>query len=206
MENRLKALRIKEGLTQGKLAKIFNIKQNSLSNYELGNRQIPDELKVKIGKHFNVSIDYLLGHIESNASLVGLNDNTIEIPVYGKIPAGTPFEMIEDIVEKIKIPASWVKNGVQYFGLKIDGNSMLPEFRNGDTIILRQQPNCESGQYCAVSINSTDAVFKKVIKKPNGILLQPLNTEYEPVFYTKKEIEELPVTILGVLVENRRSY
>ena len=74
------------------------------------------------------------------------------------------------------------------------------------TIIFRKQDDCENNDYCAVSINHTESTFKKVIKKESGITLLPLNPEFEPMFFTNQEIEELPITILGVIKEVRRSY
>ena len=73
-------------------------------------------------------------------------------------------------------------------------------------MILKQTEDCENGAYCAVSINHTECTFKKVIKRMNGLTLMPLNPDYEPLFFTNKEVAELPVTILGVVKEVRRSY
>ena len=132
----------------------------------------------------------------------------VKIPVYGYIPAGIPTEMIDTsfIEDYEEISEDLCKGGKEYFGLKVKGNSMFPEFRDGDTIIFRKQDDCENNDYCAVSINHTESTFKKVIKKESGITLLPLNPEFEPMFFTNQEIEELPITILGVIKEVRRSY
>lgn len=82
---------------------------------------------------------------------------------------------------------------------------MLPNFLNGDIAIMRKQNNCESGQFAIISINNSECTFKKVIKQTNGITLQPLNPTYNPIFYTKEQVEQLPITILGVVVEIRRT-
>ncbi len=52
-------------------------------------------------------------------------------------------------------------------------------------------------------VNGNDATFKKVIKSDTGITLQPLNSNYEPVFYSNEQIKKLPVRILGVAKEKR---
>ena len=75
--------------------------------------------------------------------------------------------------------------------------------RHGDIVIFEKCSDCESGQHCVVMVNGNDATFKKVIKSENGITLQPLNSNYEPMFYTNKQIKELPVRILGVAKEKR---
>ena len=155
-----------------------------------------------IAKALNINVDFLIN--ENNS----VSNNIIKIPVYGYIPAGIPTEMIDNsyIEDYEEINEELLKGGNQYFGLKVKGDSMYPEFRNGDTLILKKQDSCENGDFCAVSINHTESTFKKVLKKENGITLQPLNPIYEPMFFTNKEVEDLPITILGVIKEVRRSY
>lgn len=143
-----------------------------------------------------------------NTEKATISSPTVKIPVYGTIPAGIPTEMIDNsyITDYEEINAHWLKGGNSYFGLKVRGDSMYPEFRDGDVLILKKSPNCENGDYCAVSINSTECTFKKVIKEISGILLQPLNPIFMPQYYTNEQIEEMPITILGIVVEVRRSY
>ncbi len=127
---------------------------------------------------------------------------------------GIPMECIEDIIDTEEIPADMLKGGKQYFGLKVKGNSMNPEYLDGDTLILLKQDDCESGDDCVVMVNGNDGTFKRVIKneEKQTIKLQPLNTTldengnflYEPITYTKEQIEQLPVRILGVVEEIRR--
>ena len=69
---------------------------------------------------------------------------------------------IEDFEE---INENMLRGGNEYFGLKVKGDSMSPEFRDGDTLIIKKQDTCENGEFCAVSINHTECTFKKVIKK-----------------------------------------
>ena len=204
---RLKELRQNRNITQGKLAEALNLARSTVAMYESGSSEPDFSTLQKIADYFNVSIDYLLGR-DSNISATAFNRNVVRIPIYGTIPAGVPVEMIEDsyIDDYEEIDEALTKGGNVYFGLKIKGDSMSPEFRNGDTIILKKQDTCESGDFCAVSINHTESTFKKVILKPNGITLQPLNAAFEPMFYTNQEVAELPITILGVVKEVRRSY
>lgn len=81
---------------------------------------------------------------------------------------------------------------------------MYPFYNTGDTVIFQKTNDCESGSHCAVMVNGNDATFKKVIKNEAGITLVPLNEDYEPVFYSNKQIKELPVRVIGVAKEIRR--
>ena len=68
-------------------------------------------------------------------------------------PLGIPIECIEDIIDTEEIPADMLRGGKQYFGLKIKGNSMSPEYREGDVIILEKVEDCESGDECVIMVN-----------------------------------------------------
>ena len=114
------------------------------------------------------------------------------------------MEAIEDIIDYEEVPADWGRGGQEYFALKIRGNSMKPVYLNGDVLIFRRQDTCDSGQDCAVMVNGDDATFKRVRRTSDGVTLQPLNPDFEPRHYTSKEIEELPVRVIGVVVEIRR--
>ena len=130
---------------------------------------------------------------------------SVIVPVYGVIPAGIPMEAIEDIIDYEEIPAEMAAGGKEFFALRLRGNSMSPDYEEGDTVIYQIADDCESGDECAVIVNGEEATFKKVIKQKGGVVLQPLNVaEYEPMYYSNKEIEELPVRVIGIARELRR--
>lgn len=124
--------------------------------------------------------------------------------VYGTIPAGIPVERIEDIIDTEEISESMLNGGKQYFGLKVKGNSMEPEYLDGDTLILEKVDDCENGDDAVIMVNGNEGTFKRVFKSENGVILQPLNPTYSPISYSNKQIEQLPVRIIGVVVEIRR--
>lgn len=127
------------------------------------------------------------------------------IPVLGKIPAGIPIELIEDVIDYEDISEEMLKGDREYFGLKVSGDSMTPKYLDGDVLIVQKTNDCESGQDCIVMVNGDDGTFKRVIKNKDGIILQPLNPNYEIKFYSNDEIEKLPIKILGVVKEIRRT-
>jgi repressor LexA len=142
--------------------------------------------------------------VEKKENNIVSSPSSAVVLVYGTIPAGIPMECIEDILDTEEIPASMLKGGKQYFGLKVKGNSMFPTYLNGDTVIFEKVDDCESGQDCVVMVNGNDGTFKRVLKNENGIILQPLNSEYEPLVFTNKQINDLPVKIIGIAKEIRR--
>lgn len=131
-----------------------------------------------------------------------------KVAVLGSIPAGIPLELIEDIIDYEEISEEMLKGGKEYFALKIDeenGHSMEPEYKPGDVLIVLKQDTCENGDDCIIAVNGNDATFKRVLKNENGIILQPLNSNYPPIIYSNDDIISKPVKILGVVVEFRRT-
>lgn len=157
-----------------------------------------------ISKGLNMPLQELLNIIDDEQEFIVNQNKSIRIPVLGSIPAGIPMEMIEDIVDWEDISEEMLKGGKQYFALKIKGDSMFPEYLNGDVIIVLKQDDCESGQDCVVAVNGDDATFKRVFKTDNGITLQPLNNSYMPMFYSNDDVLNKPVKILGVVKQIRR--
>lgn len=202
---KLRELRKLKNLTMKELGKILNLAESTISLYENGQREPDNNTLRNIANFFGVTIDYLLN---GDSAIQPKKTGVVKIPVFGSIPAGIPTEMIDNsyIEDYEEINEEMLKGGNTYFGLKVKGDSMYPEFRNGDTLILKKQNSCENGDFCAVSINHTESTFKKVLIKENGITLQPLNPIYEPMFYTNQDVESLPITILGIIKEVRRSY
>lgn len=93
------------------------------------------------------------------------------------------------------------------YALQIKGDSMEPRFFDGDTIIVRAQPDAESGEIVVATINGDDATCKKLYKLPGGgIQLHSLNPAYEPFTFDEETVEELPVRILGKVLEMRSRF
>ena len=205
---RLRDIRKQQNITIKELAEKINVAESTVSLYETQKRQPSLDILRTIADTLDTTTDNLLGRESSNVEPVNINKNLVKIPIYGKIPAGVPMEMVDEsyVDDYIEMDSKQLRGSSTYFGLKVKGNSMFPEFRNGDIVIFRQQSHCENGDFCAVSINHTECTFKKVLKKESGITLMPLNPDYEPMFFTKKEIINLPITILGVVKEIRRCY
>lgn len=129
----------------------------------------------------------------------------ISIPIYGRIPAGTPLQAIEEIDGEVAIPADWIRaSRYEYFALKIKGTSMEPKYMDGDIVIIRVQPDCENGQDCIVFVNGEDATFKKVIKGEDHIILQPYNRDFELKSFYGEQLNE--IRILGVVKQLVRNY
>lgn len=179
------------------LEKIYNPKTNKPYS-------VTTDVALELANAMNMKIEDLLNIINKDQEFKVNSTNSAVVFIYGSIPAGVPMECIEDIIDTEEIPADMLRGGKQYFGLKVKGNSMEPDYLDGDTLILEKADDCESGDDCVVMVNGNDGTFKRVFKNENGIILQPLNPEYAPLVFTNEQIEDLPVRIIGIVEEIRR--
>lgn len=186
--------------TRNDVCKDLNFKYTTFTDWYNGNIYPRIDKIEMLANYFRIEKSDL---IESRNKSTD-NSNSAIVFVYGTIPAGIPMECIEDILDTEEISQDMLKGGKQYFGLRVKGNSMEPDYLDGDTLILEKVDDCESGNECVVMVNGSDGTFKKVLKNENGIILQPLNPEYQPIFYTNEQIKNLPVRIIGKVVELRR--
>lgn len=127
------------------------------------------------------------------------------IPVLGRVAAGVPLEMVEDVIDWEEISETTANLG-QIFALRIKGDSMNPRIVDGDVVIIRQQDDAESGDVVIASVNGDDATCKRLRKYKEGIELIPFNPSYAPMFFSNQDIAEKPVRILGKVIELRGKF
>lgn len=198
--NNLKAARKAKGLTQVEVANHIGLTQGAYSQWETGRIKIDPTSLSRLAILLDTTTDYLLGKDDQPNPVV------LRVPVFRKVPAGIPLEAIEDVVDWEELPQSMAKGGKEYFALQVSGDSMWPEYLDGDVVIVRRAQTCTSGDVCVVYVNGYDATLKEVkLDEAAGTLtIVPRNPSYPPRTFTRREIQELPVTIAGVVVELRR--
>ena len=193
----LKRIMSKQNKNQNDVIKDLEIKQSTFSDWYLGKRIPRMNVIFQLAEYFKVDIRDLIDEPKLNRGN--------KIPIFAKIPAGIPIELIEDVIDYEELDPKMFTGDKEYFGVRVSGDSMYPEYRDKDILIVQKTSDCESGQDCIVMINGNDGTFKRVKKTEEGIILQPLNPNYEIKFYSNKEIEELPIKIIGIVKEIRRT-
>lgn len=198
---RLRDLRLNQGLSQKVIADYLGCSTVVYSRYETGSREPSMDTLTRLADYFNVSIDYLTGKSD-----IPRNGGVVRIPVVGHVVAGIPTSAIEDIIDWEEIDEEMARRG-DYIGLRVKGDSMYPEIKDGDIAIIRRQDTIETGDIAVVFVNGDEATIKKIKKMDDGIMLIGFNTAvYEPHFYNRDEIAYLPVKVYGKLVEVRRKF
>ena len=211
-------LREKRGMSQQELAEKVGFKTASAVNkIELGLRDLNQTKIMAFAKALHTTPAYLMGW-EEVANSNPITDaeygkmvraaggvNAVKIPVLGRVVAGIPIDAVEEILDYEEISPKMASQG-DFFALKIKGDSMEPKFSAGDVVIVRKQADVDSGDIAIVLVNGDDATIKKIQKFDGGINLVPTNSSYQVLTYTNKEIEQLPVRVIGKVVELRAKF
>ena len=196
---RIKEARKSAGLTQLELAKKTELSRSYIGDIEKDRYNPSVSTLQLIATATNTPLEDLL----PSTKTVSPAGRGVRIPVLGRVVAGIPIEAVEEILDYEEITPELAATG-EFFALKIRGHSMEPRMMEGDVVIVRRQDDAESGDVAIVLVNGNEATVKRVKKQEDGITLIATNTSvYEPHYYSNKEIEELPVRILGRVVELR---
>lgn len=193
----IRQLRKENNWTQKQLADKLHVGKSTISNYETGYSEPDIETQSILADLFNVSLDEL-----NNRQ----TKEVFKVPVLGSVPCGEPFIADEEILDWEEINPKLRGTG-EFFGLRLRGNSMEPRFTEGDVVIVRKQSDIESGEVAIVRVNGDEATMKIVQKSPQGITLVATNPSvYPPHFYTNEQIQQLPVAIIGKVIELRAKF
>ena len=129
------------------------------------------------------------------------NVKNSEIPVLGKIAAGTPVEAIQNEISRIPLPDNMGKNG-EYFGLKIQGDSMIEAgISEGDTVIVKKTDTADNGKIVVALIDDHEAMLKRIRRKGKTIALESANRNYETKIFGPDRVK-----VQGVLVSLYRKF
>lgn len=190
--NNIKKLREDKDLSQAELGKIFGVTSQAIGLYERGLRNMPLELLSKMADYFNVTIDYLLGKEVG----VEIADEAVKIPVVGKISAGLPILATQNIEGYEFAPKGMIKEDMEYFYLRVQGDSMNIKFNDGDIVLVQKQDTLENDEIGVILVGE-EATVKK-FKEDNGmVILTPMSTNPEHSVQIYKDNQ---VKIIGKVI------
>ena len=145
----------------------------------------------------NFSPSVIKGGLDDDNS----NSESSEIPVLGKIAAGTPVEAIQNEVFRIALPTNIGKNG-EFFGLTIQGDSMIEAgIKEGDTVILKRTDVADNGKIVVALIDDHETMLKRIRRKGKTVALESANRNYETKIFGPDRVK-----IQGVLVSLYRNF
>lgn len=211
--NYLRKIRESLGYSTYDVNKLCDISPSYLSLLETGKRKPSAVILKKLSPIYNLNYIDLYekaGYIDlaeaekvkNKTDLVG--NPVVAIPILGVVKAGYDYLAQENWIGTIDINRDIVKDGKDYFALYVHGDSMLPDFKEGDIVLVKKQNDFENGQIVIALVNGNEATIKKAYKSNNGLLLQPINNTYQPLIFSKEDIKEIPVRIAGIVVQLQR--
>ena len=191
-----------QGKTQAYLCRLLGKSRTYFKDISLGRYGLSKEALKLIATDLRTTPEYLNWETDDPTPP---NDNAVKIPVLGEVAAGLPIDAVENIIDWEEISAEMARSG-EYFGLVVKGMSMLPRMVEGDVLIVRKQDVCDNGQLAIVAVNGDTATCKNVFFENGGMRLEAWNPLFPDQVYTKEAVEQLPIRVLGVVVELRAKF
>lgn len=214
----LRTIRESLGYSTYNVNKLCNISPSYLSLLETGKRKPSAIILKKLAPIYNlnyidlyekagyVDLIEIQNAIYKSNKLNKLENTVSKVPLLSTLKAGDDYMSQKNWEGMIEVDRNIIKDGSDYFALKIKGDSMSPILIEDDIVIIKKQEDFENGNLVVTSVNGDEATIKKGKKNDNSILLQPLNTNYEPLIFTYPEMETIPITIFGIVKQLKREF
>lgn len=131
----------------------------------------------------------------------GASAGAVELPMLGRIAAGTPIEAISDPTSYVDVPPAMLGGG-EHFCLEVDGDSMIDAgIFDGDTVIIERTNRTDNGAIVVALVDNEEATLKYIHKKGDKVALEPANPAYETRIFGPDRVQ-----VQGRLVGLIRKY
>ncbi|MHA7888170.1 MULTISPECIES: transcriptional repressor LexA [Roseicyclus] len=126
----------------------------------------------------------------------------VELPVMGRIAAGTPIEAISEVASHVAVPHQMLRGGRSHYALEVKGDSMIEAgINDGDIVVIEDGATAENGDIVVALVEGQEATLKRLRRKSGMIALEAANPAYETRVFRDDQ-----VTVQGKLVGLIRSY
>ena len=126
----------------------------------------------------------------------------LELPVMGKIAAGTPIEAISEVASHVAVPQQMIGTGRNHYALEVKGDSMIDAgINDGDIVVIEEGRTADNGDIVVALVEGHEATLKRLRRKGGMIALEAANPAYETRMFRDDQ-----VTVQGKLVGLIRTY
>ena len=147
------------------------------------------------------SPNVIKGDFKLPGAIAAAATESVELPLYGRIAAGTPIEALRDHSLALDVPASMIGPG-EHFALEVDGDSMIEAgIFDGDTAIIRRSDTADNGSIVVALVENSEVTLKRLRRKGASIALEPANKSYETRIFGPDQVK-----VQGNLVGLIRKY
>nr|WP_241955456.1 LexA family transcriptional regulator [Staphylococcus auricularis] len=198
----IKSAMKEQDMSLSELARRVGVAKSAVSRYLNLTREFPLNRSKDFAKALSISTEYLLGFDKSEQQLETLPVK--KIPVVAQISAGLPIYSEENLIDYTYIATKNLSADKELFGLKVSGDSMDKEFKDGEVVIVEKDSVVENGQIGVVQINGYNATVKRVRYNDDQLILLPEsnNNEHLPQIYNDAD----DVKIIGRVVASQKIY
>lgn len=142
------------------------------------------------------------GRPERPAAALSVEAASIELPVMGRIAAGTPIEAIQQVSHNVAVPAAMLSSRGRHYALEVKGDSMIGAgINSGDVVVIQEQSTADNGDIVVALIEGEEATLKTFRRRGATIALEAANPAYETRLY-----QDHQVRVQGKLVGLIRTY
>lgn len=195
---RLKQLRKSRKLTQADLAKLLNVAQSTVGNWESGTREPDVEMIRRIADAIGIPVERFFSEAKDSTPE---HSNTVQlaqtgvrmIPLYESAAAGFGAYANSTAVGCVPcyIESEWeAENSI---AVKIKGDSMYPKIEDGDIVIICKDMGYEDGKIVVARIDEDDAVVKRLRLYPSKLVLESINPEYQDRVFEREEMNRVHI-------------
>lgn len=203
MKPDIKSRRKELNLTLEQVGDLVGVGKSTVRKWETGDiENMKRDKIVKLAKALRVSPSYIMGIEEEQPQLETLPVK--KIPVVSQISAGLPIYSEENLIDYTYIATKNLSADKELFGLKVSGDSMDKEFKDGEVVIIEKDSVVENGQIGVVMINGYNATVKRVRYEKNRIILIPESNN--PAHYPQVYSQDDEVKIIGRVVASQRLF
>ena len=202
----------KSGMSYGEIAEKTGIPKSAVHRYATGlTTKIPLDRLQAIARVVGTPAEEIMGWNASQRTVMTVAEafpsaprlgQRYVVPVFNGTQIANRSGIARDIIDEVEVSEKFARAG-DHFGLKVADDSMEPRMLQGDTVIIRKNVTINDGDFVAVTVGFENAAVKRYYKNENGISLNSLSPKYKPLTFTAEQIDQLPVQILGKVVELR---
>jgi repressor LexA len=128
--------------------------------------------------------------------------DAVNLPMYGRIAAGTPIEALRDPSNSVSIPAGLLASKGDHYALEVDGDSMIDAgIHDGDTVVIQECTTAENGAIVVALVENEEVTLKRLRRKGASVALEPANSAYETRIFGPDQVK-----VQGRLVGLFRKY
>lgn len=164
--------------------------------------KLPEETAAK-GRPTKFSPTVIKGDFKTALPGMAVNDagQAQELPLYGRIAAGTPIEALRDNANTINVPAGMLGLG-EHYALEVAGDSMVEAgICDGDTVLIQRCDTADNGAIVVALVDNNEVTLKRLRKRGESIALEPANKAYETRIFGPDRVK-----VQGKLVGLLRRY